>query len=205
MNWNRIARWIALLAVLLAGTAVSACASRRTQPVEIPQTSSAYPKSDLLVEVGWLSDHLDEPDIRIVDLRNPDDYQRGHVPGAVNIPASEISSNIDNLPMEFDQPRVQNALNRVGLTPETTIILYDNLGMLDAARFFWTLEYVGHEDARIVHGGWNAWVAQELEAEVIAPTTDVSTYPLRLDKEKLATAEEIQARLGDSDTAICYG
>ena len=46
----------------------------------------------------------------------------------------------------FDREKTQSALNRIGLTPQMTVISYDNLGMRDAARLFWTLEVVGHKD-----------------------------------------------------------
>jgi thiosulfate/3-mercaptopyruvate sulfurtransferase len=202
MNRHPIARSLALVGVLLLGGALLACQPESRQPVEIPHTDSSYPNDDLLVDVGWLAERLGDPNLSIVDLRPPDDYQRGHVAGAVNVPAATISATVDGIPLEFDAPSVQDALNRAGLTPERTVVLYDDLGMMDAARLFWTLEYVGHADARILNGGWNAWAAQRLETETVAPETALTSYPLRLDPDKLATADEILARLGDPETVL---
>lgn len=188
-------------AVLLV-LSLLACQGGVEQPVEVPESEAAYPNGHLLVQVDWLAEHLDEPYMRIVDVRSPGDYSRGHVPGAVNIPVSEISSNIDGIPMEFDREEVQNALNRAGLTPQMTVIIYDNLGMMDAARFFWTLEYVGHGNVQVVNGGWNAWVARGFEMETTAPEVEPLVYPILPDDDRLATAEEILARLEDPGLAI---
>jgi thiosulfate/3-mercaptopyruvate sulfurtransferase len=168
----------------------------------MPNASSDYPNGRLLVEVDWLSENLDAPDIRIIDVRSPADYQRGHVPGAVNIPVGEIASNIDGIPMEFNRQKVQSALNRIGLTPQTTAIIYDNLGMMDAARLFWTLEFVGHEDARVVNGGLNAWLDSGLQVETEQVEVEASQYPIQLDHDRLATAGEILSQLGDPDVVI---
>jgi thiosulfate/3-mercaptopyruvate sulfurtransferase len=196
-NWKRVLSPLGLVGTVLLALALSACRGTTQPPVTMPETYSDYPNARLLVEVDWLADHLDEPGTRVVDVRSADAYRGGHVPGAVNIPVGEIASTIDGIPRMFDQGKVQDALNRTGLTPQTEVIIYDNLGMMDAARFFWTLEYVGHADARLVNGGWNAWQARGFETERAAPKVQASTYPIRLDDTKLATADEILARLDD--------
>ena len=192
MNQKKLA--IILGAALLM---LSACRFVTEQPVQMPETASDYPNARLLVEVDWLADHLDDSGIRVVDMRSADDYGRGHVPGAANIPAGQIASTINNVPGVFDREEVQSALNRAGIAPETTVVIYDNLGMMDAGRFFWTLEYVGHTDARVVNGGWNAWEARGFETETSAPQIEATVYPIRLQEDKLATADEILARLDD--------
>jgi thiosulfate/3-mercaptopyruvate sulfurtransferase len=202
MNWKRIASYLGRAGVLLLVLALLACQGGEEQPGETPEATSNYPNAYLLVEVDWLADHLEEPDMRIVDVRSAGDYGRGHIPSAVNIPVGEISSTIDGVPLEFDREEMQNGLNRAGITPETTVIIYDNLGMMDAARFFWTLEYVGHADARVVNGGWNAWMARGLETETATPQTATSTYPIQLEEDKLATAQEILASLDDPDVVL---
>ncbi|HEX6384863.1 MAG TPA: sulfurtransferase [Anaerolineae bacterium] len=166
------------------------------------ETAADYPNGHLLVDTEWVADRVDETNVLIIDTRAPEAYAEGHVPGAVNIPVSDIASTINEIPMEFDQSEVQAALNSSGLAPEMTAVIYDNLGMMDAARLFWTLEYVGHEDVRILNGGWNAW-----EAAGHAVTTDVaevepSTYPISLDSDKIATAAEILANLGAPEVVI---
>lgn len=198
----RFNSYLARISLVLLLWMLLACQVQDTPTVEMPKTSADYPNAGLLVEVDWLVENLDNPDIRILDVRGKVDYQSGHIPGAVNIPVSEISSTLNSIPNVFDQQEVQNALNEAGITPQTTLIIYDNLGMMDAARFFWTMEYVGHDSVKLVNGGLNAWRANSFTLETRSPDLQITEYPLQLDEDKLATAEEIMQKLDDSEVVI---
>ena len=59
-----------------------------------------YARPDALVSTEWLADHLDAPDVRIVDgsfylpaqKRNPrSEYESQHIPGAVFFDIDEIA------------------------------------------------------------------------------------------------------------------
>jgi thiosulfate/3-mercaptopyruvate sulfurtransferase len=140
--------------------------------------------------------------VRILDIRPEAEYLQGHIPGAVNIPVEDIVSSEGGVPFTFDEQRVQEALNRAGLTPDTITVLYDNLGMMDAARMFWTLEYVGHADVRLLNGGWNAWVEHGAEISTQPVQVEQTQYEIDLQPEKLVSAEELLERLDDSQVAI---
>lgn len=172
-----------------------------TAPSAIPE-EAGYPNAQLLVDVPWLVEHLEDEDIRILDIRSPDAYAAGHIPGAVNVPVEDIASTINDIPLEFDGEDVQATLNRAGLTPEMTAVIYDNLGMMNGARLFWTLEYVGHDDVRLLNGGWNAWVDAGVETTTEPPTIEPSDYPVELDDSKLATAEDVRSVLDNPDVVI---
>lgn len=191
-----------LLLLIFIFLMLAACQERQSQPVVMPQTSSDYPNADLLVDVDWLVNNLEEPELRLVDMRGSTSYREGHIPGAVNLPAGEISSTIDGIPNMFDREQVLEALNQAGITPQMTVIAYDDLGMMDAARFFWTMEYVGHPSVKVINGGMDAWQARGYALESGSPEIDVSSYPLRLDEDKLATAEEILEWLDEPGVAI---
>jgi thiosulfate/3-mercaptopyruvate sulfurtransferase len=120
----------------------------------------------------------------------------------VNVPVSSIASTIAGIPLEFDQQAVQEALNATGLKKGMTAVLYDNLGMMDSARMFWTLEYVGHEDIRLLNGGWNAWLAARQETADEASRYESSNYPIDLQEDKIVAAEYILNRLEDPDVTI---
>lgn len=167
-----------------------------------PETERVYPNGRLLVDTDWLAGHLDDPNVRIFDIRAPESYAEGHVPGAVNVPVDAIASTINNIPLEFDRDDVQATLNEAGLTPDMTAVIYDDLGMMNAARLFWSLEYVGHDDVRVVNGGWNAWVEEGRTTTTEAPQIEPATYPVELDASKLATAEQVLERLDDPQVIV---
>jgi thiosulfate/3-mercaptopyruvate sulfurtransferase len=199
MNLRNYRAFVAVLGLLLlASLLLPGCQEQRD-----PAADSAYPNAGLLVDTAWLAGRLDDmAEVRIIDMRAPAAYAEGHIPGAVNIPVADIASSVDGIPLEFDRDEVQQALDTAGLEQGMTAVVYDNLGMMDAARMFWTLEYAGHEDVRLLDGGWNAWLAEEREATTEASQVSSTNYPLVLQDDKLATAEDILDRLDDPDVVI---
>ncbi len=190
---------LALSFLILASLA--ACgASPTATPAAAP--SGANPNAQLLVTTDWLAQHLGDAQVRIIDMRDPGAYGQGHVPGAVNVPVGEVATTVNGIPFEFDRSQMQATLDRMGLEPGMTAVIYDDLGMLNSARLFWTLEYVGHEDARIVDGGWNAWVAAVGQTTSDTPQVTASNYLMRLDPARLATAEEILSLLDNPQVVL---
>lgn len=202
---------LALAACQSPAPASSPTAGAAAAPTSLPATpatqvageqATGYPNARLLVDAGWVADHTTDPAVRIIDMRSADHYAAGHVPGAVNVPVGDIVSTVNGVPFEFDRDKMQTALNRIGLGPSTTAVVYDNLGMMDAARMFWSLELVGHVDARVVDGGWNAWVAQGRETTTEVPQVAPTDYPIEIDSSKLVTADQVLDRLDDPNVAI---
>jgi len=171
----------------------------------IPPTAevvAGYPNSQLLVDTVWVAAHLDDPTVRLVDVRSAEVYAAEHIPNAVNVTLDDIASTINEIALEFDGEKVAAALGQASITPETTVVIYDDLGMMSAARLSWTLEYVGHRDARVVNGGWNAWVAQGRPVTAEVPQVMPGTYPITPDPSKLANADYILERLEDPSVVL---
>jgi len=135
----------------------------------------------LLVSLQWLSEHLEDPRIVVIDCRfalaNPqqgrEEYEAGHIPGAFYLHLNEdLSSPVQThggrhpLP----DPEVLAAkLSQLGIrSGETFVVAYDNSRMAFASRCWWLLRYLGHEQVAILDGGWKGWqeagypVSQEL-------------------------------------------
>lgn len=205
LMFNRMMVVCMLLCALLATGSVAAASqdvSRFQDVTEAPASADEYPNRDLLVEVEWLAAQDANAMLRIIDMRSADAYNAGHIPGAIHLPVETIASTIDGVAMEFDASEVQAALNGIALTPEMTVVVYDDLGMMNSARLFWTLEYVGHKDARILNGGWDAWVAAGLDVSTSAPRIRPSNYPIELQHERLITSDELLALLDDPSVVI---
>lgn len=189
--------------VIAAVFLLSACSSTiLVGPLPTPPTVDQYPNGQLLVNTDWLNANLDHPDLTIIDLRDSDDYARGHIPNAVHIQIGDITERINDIPFEFDQEGVQSSLNGVGLTKDKTVVLYDDLGMMNSGRMFWTLEYVGHADVRVLDGGWNAWQADDLPTTVETPDVVPTDYTLDLNPTKLADQDYILEHLEDPEVRL---
>ena len=89
-----------------------------------------------------------------------------------------------------------------GVTPERPVVVYESDSGMRAARAFWFLEALGHPHVQVLDGGTEAWLraSRALTTDVVTPTP--STWHGSLDPDKLATWQQVYARLGRPETAI---
>lgn len=190
-----------IVLLILIGAALLIGSEQAAIEAQTP-TAEGYPNGQILVNTAWVAAHLEDSSVRIVDVRSAEAYAAGHIPNAVNITLDDIASTINNVALEFDDAKVTAALGRAGITPQTTVVIYDDLGMMSAARLFWTLEYVGHHDARVLNGGWNAWEDEGRPVTADVPQVVPGEYPITLDSGKLADVDYILEHLEDPSVVL---
>ena len=166
--------WIAF-ALLLLNAALAACVApaAATDPEIAPV--EVYANPDVLVDTQWVLDHLDDPNVRLVDVSGkPEDYAAGHLPGAVYVSTgSEMTNPEDSTKGQIlTQDALSALLSRIGVTPETTVVFYDGSSNLLATRAFWVLKYYQHANVKVYNGGSLKWVAdgQQLVTDAVAVT-----------------------------------
>lgn len=164
--------------------------------------AQGYPNAELLVEPSWLASRLGDDGLLVIDARGPEKHREAHVPGAVNVPVSDVVTTVDGVPFELDLEGATEALRAVGLESDHTVVIYDDQGMMDAARLFWTLEYLGVADARVLNGGWNAWQEAGGPVEAGPVPAEPSAFEPAPDASLLIAADELAARLGEPGLAI---
>lgn len=172
-----------------------------------------------LVSTAWLAAHLDEPDVRIVDVRwrsryengrgvsfdDYDGYLAGHIPGAVFAGiVGDLSDKSHSVPdMLAPAPRFSEAMGRLGIGDGTLVVAYDNMGVpLGAARLWWALSYYGHDRVRVLDGGLREWRLEGRPLSTSAPAVDGASFSPRPRREWLATKEDVRAALDDAGTVI---
>jgi thiosulfate/3-mercaptopyruvate sulfurtransferase len=120
-----------------------------------------YSSPEALVETEWLAEHLDDPDIRVIEVdEDVTAYQKGHIPGAVGW--DWFGQLHDPVRRDFvDQEGISQLLSRAGVGPETTVVLYGGNNNWFAAYAYWLLKYLGFDNAKLLNGGRQKW---ELES-----------------------------------------
>jgi thiosulfate/3-mercaptopyruvate sulfurtransferase len=131
-----------------------------------------YSNPEALVETDWLAANRNDPNVRIIEVdEDTSAYDSGHIPGAVG-----WNWNTDlHAPVgrEYvDQEGLSRLLQRAGVGPETTVVLYGGNNNWFAAYAYWLLRYLGYGNVRLLNGGRKKW---ELEGRQM--TADVSSYP----------------------------
>src|SRR5690242_17385912 len=125
-----------------------------------------------LVSTQWLAAHLDDRQMRIVDIRSAVDggaraaYEQAHVPGAVHTDYAKDGWRATKgmatglLP---DTATLARLIGRLGVTPSHHVVIVSagtSAGDFSAAaRVYWTFRTAGHRAVSILDGGMAAWEA----------------------------------------------
>jgi len=180
---------LALAAVLLLALAV-------------PALAADHP---LLVTPAWLAERLGRADVRIVDVSDAEDYVRGHIPGAVHLDLAETraqaSEGVFRVPTAEEGRRL---MTQLGITPETTVVLYDDEGSLHAAWLFLVLDVLGHARVSVLDGGaqrWRAGGGAWTTTVPPAPASSSLSTP-HVSAGRVAGAAWVRERLGRRDVAL---
>lgn len=102
-------------------------------------------------------------------------YAQGHIPGAVHADLGALLSSPPtgkNGRHPLPDPQVfANGMAALGAHPDTLVIAYDAEDSMFAARLWWLLRWVGHENVQVLDGGLRAWVAAggELSSDTATP------------------------------------
>ena len=136
------------------------------------EKTNEYAKPDALVSTQWVADHLDAPNIRIIET-NEDIllYDTGHIPGAVKI--DWVGDLNDPLVRDYlDAERFAKLLSDKGISNDTTVVFYGDKNNWWAAYAFWVFQLFGHPNAKLMNGGRKKW-----EEEGRPMTKEVPSYP----------------------------
>jgi thiosulfate/3-mercaptopyruvate sulfurtransferase len=158
----------------------------------------------LLVDAAALTAQLGAPDLRIVDMVDEvADYRRGHIQGAVHLDVEDARIPVPGggfrLPTEDEAARI---FAKLGLTPDTRVIAYDDDRSLNAAWLFYMLEALGHSRVAILDGGIVVWHAAGLPLVTDTPVIAPTSYRARRQAERVTTAEWIRDHLNDRSVAL---
>ena len=164
-----------------------------------------YAHPEALVGTDWLAAHLADPHVRVVDssFKLPgiiptawEDYNRGHIPGAVFFDIDEIADTTSPLPHMLPSPEKFSArVRKLGLGDGNKIVVYDTTPMLGATRVWWMFRAMGHKDVAVLDGGLPKWAAEG------RPVTDDPTPPrerhftARLDNTLVRSIDDVKALL----------
>ncbi len=113
------------------------------------------------VDGAWLEKQLTNAKVVIVDMSEDDNqYLRFHLPGAVRLPYDVLvkERKPDKVKVRLDDADLMRVLGRLGIARDSQVVIYDDMGGLNAARLFWELERIGHREASVLDGGLVRWI-----------------------------------------------
>jgi thiosulfate/3-mercaptopyruvate sulfurtransferase len=172
---------------------------------------SGLARPEMLATTEWLADQVGRPEVRVLDVRwRPDgsgraSYLAGHVPGAVHLDwrADLIDpSDTGDALLLAGPDQVATALAQAGVSDGTSVVIYDDTLGLFAARTWWSLRVYGFESARILDGGYPAWVEEGRPVSNAVSTPPVGRFTPRAQPRLRLTTPDVRALLGSADVSL---
>jgi thiosulfate/3-mercaptopyruvate sulfurtransferase len=178
-------------------------------------TGFAHP--EFLAETEWLVEHLDDvvvldctthliPNPKITYMVQPgrEDFEKGHIPGALFCDVSKDVSDTGQK-LNFMRPSPENfaaAMRRFGVGNGTRVITYSTANPWWATRVWWLLREFGHDNAAVLNGGWQKWVAENRPVETgAARPRPAGDFIVREIRDLMVGKDEVKAAIGNA--GIC--
>lgn len=153
------------------------------------------------ISTAELAEQIKNPKLVILDAswhmpaaaRNPfAEYSEQHIPGAHFFDIDGISDKQASLPhMLPSDAEFSEAVANLGVSQDSEIVVYDSVGLMSAARCWWTFRVFGHENVRVLSGGLPKWLAENRSVESGISSIDKGSYQARLIKEHVAALQDV--------------
>ncbi|WP_088894000.1 sulfurtransferase [Leptolyngbya ohadii] len=176
--------------------------------------------SGWIVPPDWLADRLDDPRITIVDCRfslmQPDQgreqYHISHIPGAFYLDLNQdLSSPVEQhggrhpLP---DPAVLAEKLTAIGVQSAaagqepTLVVAYDDSRFGFAARLWWLLRYLGHDQVVVLNGGLKAWQEKGYPVSSEVPTARTGNFVPQIRSDWVVSMETVRASKDNSGVVL---
>jgi len=126
----------------------------------IPPDQRGYTMPEVFVTTEWLSEHMSDPNVRIVDTDVPELYETGHIPGAVNPVDHYYKTSLEDRTHIQGTEQFAKTMSDMGIGDDTIVVGYDRSGGVYSFRLMWALHYYGHTNVKFLDGGLPKWEAE---------------------------------------------
>lgn len=182
-------------------------------------TTARYAHPDAIVSTSWLEEHLQDPSLRIFDCTTyliyetgtgrpyrvesgRSDYEAARIPGAAFLDLQgELSDG--SSPFNFTMPAAEDLAARFaakGVGEGFRVVLYSRKNMQWATRVWWMLRAIGFDDAAVLDGGVDKWLAEGRPIEAGSAEYPPATLAARPRPGLFVGKAEVKAAIGDAGT-----
>ena len=171
--------------------------------MSLPLVLNSISLAELLTQVNSDGATLSEARICLVDLRSPEAYAAGHIPGAVSGSAALLNRAEPPMGGLMPEPQAVNTLfEQIGANLGDQIVAYDGGKETAAARLMWVMDAYGYEVGSWLSGGFADWVAQELPVSTEVTTVAAGDLTLSLVGDNVISADQLMENLDSASLKI---
>jgi len=151
----------------------------------------------MLITPTELMERLDKPNLIMIDSRSYKEYSEGHIPGAVNLDLFYYHwSDTSKEGIRAFEKQMKNLLSFVGITKDKTVVFYDEVSGMSAARGVWLLTYFSHPEALMLDGGLKKWKSMGLPTETKTNGFRPTKFEGTTNKEIIVGYEYVKKKIG---------
>ena len=142
-----------------------------------------------LIDVEGLTALMTAGECALLDVRyrmggppGADEYARGHIPGAAYVDLETALASAPGPGGRHPLPEpagFEEAMRAAGVRNDVPVVVYDDWAGRAAARCWWLLRWAGHEDVRVLDGGWSAWVLTGLDQSDVQKSPQPGDFSVR--------------------------
>lgn len=157
-----------------------------------------------IVTVDWLHERLEDPSVCVIDCRfelgNPGKglslYIKDHINGAFYFDLEkDMSKPREKHGGRHPLPVLERFIDKLsvaGIDAHTKVVAYDDQGGMMAARFWWLLKYLGHENVYVLDGGYSKWVEKGYPISEEIPSPSRKQFQVNIRPELLCNVDEVK-------------
>ncbi len=162
-----------------------------------------------LVTPLWLASRLDDPNTVILDATLPPvgitppidtrgRYVSRHIPGAAFFDINELSDQSTSLPHMLPPPEAfSSSMSALGVSDNSTIVIYEQEGVFSAPRAWWMLRTLGAQQVYVLDGGLQAWIDAGLPTESGPVQRSAASFHARLNRDAVKDFRQVQLEISE--------
>jgi thiosulfate/3-mercaptopyruvate sulfurtransferase len=196
--------------IVLAIVALPLCVACTRPTPPTPPTPPTRPIAPI-VSTQWLKDNIETQHLIILDSRAPDNYAKGHIPGAINVPGLGnfylcLFAPDCGLWMELpEEGALLTTIGNAGITGDSHVVVvgrtvdpYAAYAVADAARTAITLLYAGVKNVALLNGGYDKWAAEGRPTSTVPVKPTAVKYTGVANKAMFVTKDYVEKKIGKS-------
>ena len=165
-----------------------------------------------LVSTEWLAENLDAPGLVIIDAswfmpgtdRDPRaEHAAQHIPGAEFLDIDEVADHSTSLPHMLPEAHdFATHARRLGVEPDSPVVVYDSQGLFSAPRVWWMFRVMGHDKVWVLDGGLPKWVTEGRPVETGWPQKPHGEFKSHFRPGLVRSLDEVLTALTDHHAQI---
>ncbi len=163
-------------------------------------------QKEFLTETEELLEILNQENLVIIDTREPEDYIISHIPGAINVyDIFTYLATKENGGYEAMRNTFAGLFEAVGIHFDKKVVVYEDAmdnGYGRSCRGLFILKYLGHKNVTVLHGGFQAWLLQNLPITKEIPVPAQKDFVVSIDNSMIVDTEEMLEALNNPNITI---